>query len=505
MGRRNGETGGTSLRVWASDISHENLPLWSVDSEVPVSENKNHLPGRESAAGGKVNKNHLEMPIEQLKLALDLSESAHKKTQNSKQGSFQLWGYPLNEDSATENRDFKNSSMETGFNITNNSIRLFTLNDSLSPPVDKQIAPYPGLQVPLGLCWPYSDGDFSKDKMEPRLTLYSREDNSSDVLSPLNWNLKCGNSSVEENLTDESDVSESEKASDSLLSYFKKMDLNLKPETIETVEEAFTEESSEGFLYPDFLPPPFNTLDLHKLALSKSESWKGTMDPAESSVDRLITRLLEMERLQHVTVQKERPRLPGTLCTLAVSERPSSSKALPKGRQPKPSDSLSLQTMGVDKNREKRKSNSGPSKLEQNVAKWNWNSAGKYKWSARPSLKGSSSGKRLVATYDDFRSPKSPIFIPCQELSTKPTAAQTSPSLVKMVSARCLPPRSPVAISPLPLSFPESQREEIKASRSRKKLHRKNIALNRPFYIQKLNCLSPSFIVKDKCSPIDQK
>ncbi|XP_054553957.1 protein FAM217A-like isoform X3 [Talpa occidentalis] len=503
MGRRNGETGGTNLR--ASDISHENLPHWSVDSEGPVSENKNHLPGRESAAGGKINKNHLEIPIEQMMLDLNLSEPAHKITQNSKQGSFQLWGYPLNEGSATENRDFKKSSMETGFNVTNNSRRLFTMNDPLSASVDKQIGSYPSLQMPLGLCWPYADGDFFKDRMEPRLTLYSTEDINSDIFSPLNWNLKYGNSSVEENLTDESDLSENEKANDTLLSYFKKMDLNLKPETIDTVEEPFTEESSEVFPYPDFLPPPFNTLDLHKLALSKSESWKGTMEPAESSVDRLITRLLEMERVQHLTVQKERPRLPSTFCTLAVNERPSSSKALSKGRQPKLSDSLSLQTMGIDKNREKRKSSSGPFSLEQNAAKWNWSNAGKYKWSSRPSLKSSTSAKQLIATYKDFKSPKSSILIPCQELSAKQVTAQTTPSLVKMVSARCLPPRSPVHVSPLPLSFPENQREEIKASRTKKKLYRKNIALDRPFYIQKLNCLSPSFIVKDKCSPINQK
>nr|KAF6381947.1 family with sequence similarity 217 member A [Pipistrellus kuhlii] len=54
MGRRNGENYGTSLRV--SNISHENLSHWNLDSEVPVPENKNLPPGRDSAAGGKINK-----------------------------------------------------------------------------------------------------------------------------------------------------------------------------------------------------------------------------------------------------------------------------------------------------------------------------------------------------------------------------------------------------------------------------------------------------------------
>ncbi|XP_040316523.1 protein FAM217A isoform X6 [Herpailurus yagouaroundi] len=474
MGRRNGENNGTTPR--ASSISKENLCHWNLDSEIPAPENKNLPPGKDSATGGSINK-------------------------NSKQGMFQLWSYPLNEGSTMENRDFRKSSVETGFNVTNNPIRLFTLNHSLvtSASVEKQVGSYPGLQIPSVLCWPYADGDFLKDRNEPYINLCSTiENNSGETLPALNWNLKYGNSSVEENLTDESDLSENEKANDSLLSYFKKMDLNLKPETIVNVEESFTEEPSEVFPYPDFLPSPFNTLDLHKLALSKSENWKVTVEPPESSVERLITRLLEMERLQHVTIQKERPRLQTTFCTLAATERPSSSKAIPKVRQPKLSDPLSLQTTCVDKSREKRKSNSGSCKLEQNASKWNWSNAGKYKWNSRPtSLKSSSTTKQLVATCDDFRNLKSSILNPCQELATKPTSSQTTQSLVKMVSTRCLPPKSPIPVSSIPLSFPKNQREEIKVPRTKKKLYQKNIALNRPFYIQKLNCLSPSFTAKD--------
>uniref|UniRef100_G3TP38 Family with sequence similarity 217 member A n=1 Tax=Loxodonta africana TaxID=9785 RepID=G3TP38_LOXAF len=417
------EGGISNSNNWASPSSYSifkiNLPNWSLDSEVPVPENKNLPPGRDSASGGTINKNHLEIPVDQLMLELNLSEHAHRRTQNSKQGIFQLWSYPLNEGNTVESR---------------------------------------------------------------------------------------ANSSVEENLTDESDLSENEKANDTLLNYFKKMDLNLKPETIENFEESFTEEPSEVFPYPDFLPPPFNTLDLHKLALSKSENWKATMEPPESSVEHLITRLLEMERIQHMTIQKERTRLQTNLYTPAVTERPSSSKAIPRVRQPKLSDSLSLQTSCVDKSREKRKNNSGSCKLEQNVSKWNWSHAGKYRWNSRAtSLKSSSTTKQLIATCDDFKNPKNSILNPCQEFSAKPSTAQTTQSLVKMVSTRCLPTRSPIPISPVPLTFPENQREEIKPPRTKKKLYQKNIVLNRPFYIQKLNCLSPSFIAKDKCSPIDQK
>ncbi|XP_012864169.1 protein FAM217A-like, partial [Echinops telfairi] len=218
-----------------------------------------------------------------------------------------------------------------------------------------------------------------------------------------------------------------------------------------------------------------------------------------------ITRLLEMERLQHVTIQKEK-RLQANLSPLIVPECPASSKAAPQARQPKLSDSLNLQALCVDKNREKRKNTSDSCKLEQSASKWNWNNAAKYRWNSRPtSLKSSSTKKQLIATYDDFKNPKSSILNLCQELSTKAGSAQTTQSLVKMVSTRCLPTRSPIPISPIPLSFPENLREEIKPARTKKKLYQRNIVLNRPFYFQKLNCLSPSFITKDNCSPIGPK
>ncbi|XP_054969126.1 protein FAM217A isoform X1 [Pan paniscus] len=420
--------------------------------------------------------NYLEIPVEQLMLEPNLSVHSQKSTQNSKQGIFQLWNCLLNEGSTIEKREFKKSSVETGFNVINHPIRVFTLNHPLTiASVDKQVGPYPGLPMPLGLCWPYADGDFFKNRNEIHISSCSTiENNDGETLPAPNWNLKHGNSSVEENFTDESDLSENEKTNDTLLSYFKKVDLNLKPETIKNVEEPFTEEPNEVFPYPDFLPPPFSTLDLHNLALSKSDNWKATVDPAETSVEHLITRLLELERLQHMTIQKERPRLQMTFCTPAVTERPSSSKATPKVRQPKLCDSLSLQIPCVDKSQEKSKNNSGSCKLEQNALKRNWSNAGKYRWNSRPlSLKSSSTTKQLIETYD--KNPKSSILSPCQELSFKPTIGHTNQSMVKMVSTRCLPSRSPMPVSPIPLTFPENQKEEIKAPKrnfgTKKKLY----------------------------------
>nr|Q5XHY8.2 RecName: Full=Protein FAM217A [Rattus norvegicus] len=317
------------------------------------------------------------------------------------------------------------------------------------------------------------------------------------------------NSSVEENVTDESDLSESEKMNDSLLSYFKKMDLNLKPETIEHVERAFTEEANQVSVYADFLPAPFNTMDLHRFAFSKCESWKTTVDPPESSIERLIMRLLELERLQHMTIQRERPKLQSTFCSsmFSMAERPSSSKAITlKARPPKIPETPTLQTSSVDKNRDKRKNNSGSGKPEQNVPKWSLSTAGKSKSNSRSLLKCSSTSKQCAMAHDDVKNPKNSILNPCQDPPPKPTTTtQAIQPMIKVVSTRCLPPRSPMPVSPIPLSFPENPREEVKVPRTKKKCHRKSILQNRPFHVQKRNCLSPSLIARGKCSPTDQK
>ncbi|XP_031215061.1 protein FAM217A isoform X2 [Mastomys coucha] len=510
MGRKSSESGSTSLHV--SSISQENLSQWNLDGEELFDERESFSSENHGAAGGKTNQNHLENPAEQLVLQVTVSEHAHSRSQNSNQGVFQLWSSPVNKGSAVDKREFKNSSVETDFNAAN-SPRLFTVNHLLASipglTYSKQVILYPGLSMPAGLCWPYADGDFLKDRHEFRINSFSTmENNNGDSLSASNWNFKYRNSSVEENVTDESDLSENEKMNDSLLSYFKKMDLNLKPERIEHVERAFTEEASQVFVYADFLPAPFNTLDLHRFAFSKCESWKAAVEPPESSIERLIIRLLELERLQHMTIQRERPRLQSTFYSsmFSMAERPSSSKAIAlKAKPPKIPETSTLQTSGVDKNRDKRKNNSGSGKPEQSTSKWSLSGGGKSKSNSRALLKCSSTSKQCATAHDDTKNSKTSNLNPCQEPPPKPTTTQATQPMTKVVSTRCLPPRSPMPVSPIPLSFPENPREEGKVPRTKKKCHRKSILLNRAFYLQKRNCLSPSLIARGKCSPTDQK
>lgn len=111
------------------------------------------------------------------------------------------------------------------------------------------------------------------------------------------------------------------------------MDLNLKPKTIEKVEESF-----HNLI---FLPPHFDTLDLHKLVLSKLENCKAKnnsrefLEHPENSIEHLIIHLLEMKRIQRITIQKERPRKQTNFCALVVTEQHSPFKAIPKMRWPK--------------------------------------------------------------------------------------------------------------------------------------------------------------------------
>lgn len=84
IGKRNGENCGTNLHM--PNISNENISHGDLDSEVSVPANVNLPSGRDNAAGGKINMNHLEIPVQQRMIELNLSECAHKRTQ--KKGYF---------------------------------------------------------------------------------------------------------------------------------------------------------------------------------------------------------------------------------------------------------------------------------------------------------------------------------------------------------------------------------------------------------------------------------
>ncbi|CAH1270604.1 FAM217A [Branchiostoma lanceolatum] len=127
-------------------------------------------------------------------------------------------------------------------------------------------------------------------------------------------------------------------------------DLQLKPDSVELedIERFFddydSDDSKEGesdvFLFPDFLPKPFNEWDLQELALLSNKNWKDAVrvKPKGHYLD-IIERLMEFERLQLQTIQwemeKSRPSSRAASRSGAGRDR-SAALAKPKAGQGKP-------------------------------------------------------------------------------------------------------------------------------------------------------------------------
>ncbi|XP_039383642.1 protein FAM217A isoform X2 [Mauremys reevesii] len=349
-------------------------------------------------------------------------------------------------------------------------------------------------QMPLGIYWTNGDGDFFKARNETTAfdSYPATESSSDDTLCMSKWNLKLRNSSVENSLLpEEGDVSESEKANDDLLSYFKYMDLNLRPETIEKIEKASSKHQNEVFPYPDFLPPPFNNLDLQKLALSKWDDWKEVFNPPpESSVVKLISRLLEIERMQHLTILKEKTRDLTVSSSMMLGNRPSSTKSMHQLKQSSLSDPLCLQTPFNRDYQEKNKSNHSSCCMhEWNSSKCTWEYCRHCKWSAGTSSIRSSSTKQLRASCDAFKSSKAPIILNSNMLLRRSSsccvAAPRTQSTVKLTSPKLLPPSRAIT-SP----FPDKDSLKYKQPRTKRKLYRKNVVTSKTFHCQKLKSVS---------------
>ncbi|XP_039383643.1 protein FAM217A isoform X3 [Mauremys reevesii] len=416
---------------------------------------------------------------------------------NSKEGMFRSWRYTHDQSNSTVNRDSNKPLVEKLSSSHGNSLNFFTVNPTF---VGAYMNSYHRVsyrgpqQMPLGIYWTNGDGDFFKARNETTAfdSYPATESSSDDTLCMSKWNLKLRNSSVENSLLpEEGDVSESEKANDDLLSYFKYMDLNLRPETIEKIEKASSKHQNEVFPYPDFLPPPFNNLDLQKLALSKWDDWKEVFNPPpESSVVKLISRLLEIERMQHLTILKEKTRDLTVSSSMMLGNRPSSTKSMHQLKQSSLSDPLCLQTPFNRDYQEKNKSNHSSCCMhEWNSSKCTWEYCRHCKWSAGTSSIRSSSTKQLRASCDAFKSSKAPIILNSNMLLRRSSsccvAAPRTQSTVKLTSPKLLPPSRAIT-SP----FPDKDSLKYKQPRTKRKLYRKNVVTSKTFHCQKLKSVS---------------
>lgn len=187
------------------------------------------------------------------------------------------------------------------------------------------------------------DGDSLKKANEVTTSdSYLATDSSSDdIHSASKW--KLGGKSVNSEsklLAEEKEVTENEKRNITLLKYFKNLNLNIKTDSFMDQEDAPSLLENDKFPYPDFLPSPYNNLDFKKLSLSKSDSWKSSINPPlNDSLDKIVSRLVEMERLQHLTILREKKK-EAVSAAATASSRSISTKELHQSKQSRPLDCL---------------------------------------------------------------------------------------------------------------------------------------------------------------------
>ncbi|KAH0617950.1 hypothetical protein JD844_016750 [Phrynosoma platyrhinos] len=152
------------------------------------------------------------------------------------------------------------------------------------------------------------NGDFYKSSNETTASgTYPTTNNRSNViLSTIKKQMKRGNDNKEGTLPlEQKDTPESEKRNKALLKSLKNTNTNLKPDPIEHNEDVSSSLENNTFSYPDFLPSPYNTLDLQKL--SKLHNWRsGLAKPLDQPFDQLVSRLVRMEKLQRLTILQEK-------------------------------------------------------------------------------------------------------------------------------------------------------------------------------------------------------
>ncbi|XP_042318397.1 protein FAM217A-like isoform X2 [Sceloporus undulatus] len=332
---------GTSYPL--NSFSHQIPGTSGLESDCSA-EKKSSLPKNKIGAGGAlantIYKDFYKDAIEQL---ADLSFSNNPRTaqyslNSGKQGSFQSESCTHNHGNNSVIRDLNipfiqmpsnSSHVLTNFIHTNPLVRSFTKRcSSVSSS---------GTQKTLENSHRNGSGDLYKSGNETSVSgsCTSTDSGSDGIPSTFKRKLKRGNDNIEATLPiEEKDTPESEQRNKTLLNFLKNINTNLKPDPIEHKEDV-SAASENMFSYPDFLPPPYNTLDLQKL--SKLDDWRlGVAEPLDQPFDLLISRLVRMERLQYLTILKEKTK-ESVSPAVAVNSHSSSSKDIHQPKQPRSS------------------------------------------------------------------------------------------------------------------------------------------------------------------------
>nr|XP_020645465.1 protein FAM217A isoform X2 [Pogona vitticeps] len=464
-----------------------------------------HSPEDRTTSGGvfanAFYKDHYKAAMEQL-AALNLSNNTRtpELNSNSKQRPFYSWSYRNHQGSNSVSRDFKKPLIEVASGSNDAPIHINT-----NPLVHSFMKTHHSFSNPeaqktmLENYCRNGDVDFSKKANEVcAADSYPTTDSSSDDMSSvLKWNLKKGNSNVEQKFsTEEKDMCESEKKKKALLNYLKNVNINLKPEPIEHKEGTSSSVDSNTFSYPDFLPPPYNTLDLQKI--SKCDDWRACLNaPVDAPIEKLISRLVEMERLQHLTVLREGTK-ETVSPTMAFNNRTGSSKDVYPLKLLKPSNlSCPQTTFDGDPH------SFGCCMHEPSVSKYVCQHC-HSKWNSGASSSVRSPTKNIRAFSNTCKCPKASVTLDSSNVVTQrslscPGSSSKIQPGIKTTYPKSLSPSTTVASS-----LPDNESTKSKQQRTKRKSCRKNGALmSKPFHAQRLKSLS--FTSKQNCSHIDHQ
>ncbi|XP_070605207.1 protein FAM217A [Erythrolamprus reginae] len=327
-----------------STFSHQESHIYGLETNCSP-EKKFHAP--EGTFTSTFYKDHYKVAIEQL-TAFNTSKNARTTQLNSnsnKQGQFHSWTSIPNQGNISVNRDFNKPDAELPSGNSDGLITLGTSNPA-SHSFTKRYRPvsYPeAKKTVLEKNCRKDDGEsFKKTNEVTTSDSYLATDSSSDdIHSASKWKWKKRNVHAEhKHSVEEKEMIESEKRNTALLNYFKNLNVNMKTDPFLDQDDAFSLLENDKFPYPDFLPSPYNNLDLKKLSLSKSDSWKSSINPPlNDSLDKIVSRLVEMERLQHITIVREK-RKETVSAVAAASSRAVSAKELHQSKPPRPVDCL---------------------------------------------------------------------------------------------------------------------------------------------------------------------
>ncbi|XP_048463793.1 uncharacterized protein LOC109934993 [Rhincodon typus] len=127
--------------------------------------------------------------------------------------------------------------------------------------------------------------------------------------------------------------------------------LDFRPEVIDPEilsPSSNHDQETNLYPYPDFLPPPFNRIDFSELSMLEDYKWKEAL-PARPNrpLEQLIDRIVQMEKIQFMTIQKEKGKIAGMLPSTAANTS-SSRKSSKRSRKSRQCDLLCVQPPHVE-------------------------------------------------------------------------------------------------------------------------------------------------------------